>query len=296
MTESIEIRHLRYFLAVAQTENFTRAAERLRISQPSISQQIGQLERILGVALFRRVGKRVFLTEAGIAFRGRAEVVLRKLEDACASVEDIGAVVNGRIDIGVIPALHVTWVPPMLAALAKTHPGLAVGVHEMSSSQAETEIEAGRLDLGFGLIRHDSPHIHYQKLHGEPFSVVVADDSELAQQKTIPLARIDGLRMVMLSHDFDMRQIADTVTNAAGVYPRVIYEVDSIDSMLACVRRTGMPTLLPRLVLRGRPDQGLRAIPIRERTAAMHFGILWPASHEPNPATVAVANALKQSI
>ena len=73
----IEIRHLRYFLAVAETENFTRAAERLRISQPSISQQITQLEAALRTPLFKRVGKRVFLTQAGAAFRKGAEVVLR---------------------------------------------------------------------------------------------------------------------------------------------------------------------------------------------------------------------------
>src|SRR3954465_14591266 len=86
MNDSIELRHLRYFLAVAETENFTRAAERLKISQPSISKQITQLEQALRTPLFRRVGKRVFLTEAGQAFRKGAEVVLRKLEDACNSV------------------------------------------------------------------------------------------------------------------------------------------------------------------------------------------------------------------
>lgn len=73
-------RHLRHFLAVAQTENFTRAAERLQISQPSISQQITQLKGLLGTPLFRRVGKRVFLTEAGMALRARAEIVLRNPE------------------------------------------------------------------------------------------------------------------------------------------------------------------------------------------------------------------------
>ena len=107
----VEIRHLRYFLAVAETENFTRAAERLNISQPSVSQQITQLEQTLRTPLFRRVGKRVFLTEAGTAFRKGAEVVLRKLDDACNSVGDIAGLVGGRVNLGVIPALHFGWLP-----------------------------------------------------------------------------------------------------------------------------------------------------------------------------------------
>ena len=159
MSESIEIRHLRYFLAVAQTENFTRAAERLRISQPSISQQITQLERALRTPLFRRVGKRVFLTEAGAAFRKSAEVVLRKLDDACNSVSDIAGLLSGRVDVGVIPALHFAWIPPLLGQMARKHPGVTVGVQELASSGVETEIEAGRLDIGFGLITRNSPSI-----------------------------------------------------------------------------------------------------------------------------------------
>ena len=102
MSKSIEIRHLRYFLAVSQTENFTRAAERLRISQPSISEQITPLELALRTPLFRRVGKRVFLTEAGAEFRKSAEVVLRKLDDACTSVSEIAGLLRGHVDVGVI--------------------------------------------------------------------------------------------------------------------------------------------------------------------------------------------------
>src|SRR4051812_22295138 len=119
MTKAVEIRHLRYFLAVAQTENFTRAAERLRISQPSISEQITQLEQALRTPLFRRVGKRVFLTEAGTAFQKSVEVVLRKLDDACASVGDIAQLFKGHVDVGVIPALHLAWVPLVLGGITQ---------------------------------------------------------------------------------------------------------------------------------------------------------------------------------
>ncbi|HVN98463.1 MAG TPA: LysR substrate-binding domain-containing protein [Steroidobacteraceae bacterium] len=296
MTEAVEIRHLRYFLAVAQTENFTRAAERLQISQPSISQQITQLERLLGTPLFRRVGKRVFLTEAGVAFRTRAEMVLRRLEEACSSVHEVGTLLSGRIDIGVIPALHVPWVPPVIESLARDFPGLTVGVHEAASSAVESEIEAGRLDLGFGLMTRASPNIRYERLASEPFSLIVPAQGKFGKSAGVALRDIQGERLVLLPQSFDMRGAADAVLMQAGVHPRIAFEIDSIDSTLAAVERTGMPTLLPALVLRGRATTQLRAIPIRDRTRRMEFGLLWPAAAVPDPAALEVAKALKGMI
>ena len=296
MSDSIEIRHLRYFLAVAETENFTRAAERLQISQPSISQQITQLERALRTPLFRRVGKRVFLTEAGTAFRKSAEIVLRKLDDACNSVSDIAGLLSGRVDVGVIPALHFAWIPQLLGEIAKKHPGLTVGVQELASSGVETEIEAGRLDLGFGLMTRKSPNIRYEKLVSQPFSLIVAGPSKFADRKTIELSELEGERLVLLPDSFDMRRAADLVLSQARVHPRVAFEIDSIDAVLSSVVHAGVPTVLPAIVLRGRAMPGLRAIPFAGKTRQMEFGILWPGSNHSDPAILAVAAALKASI
>lgn len=296
MVKSIEIRHLRYFLAVAQTENFTRAAERLRISQPSVSEQITQLERILRTALFRRVGKRVFLTEAGMAFRKSAEVVLRKLDDACASVSDIAELLRGHIDIGVIPALHMAWIPAVLGAMARKYPGVTIGVQELASSFVETEIEAGRLDLGFGLMTRNSPNIRYERLVSQPFSLIVpADVPKFAGAKAISLNQIEGERLVLLPDSFDMRRAADAVLLHARVHPRIAFEIDSIDSVLSTVVQVGIPTLLPELVLRGRNLSALRAIPLAGKTRRMEFGILWPAASTPDAAASEIAAALKRT-
>lgn len=292
----IEIRHLRYFLAVAETENFTRAAERLRISQPSVSQQITQLEAALRTPLFKRVGKRVFLTQAGATFRKGAEVVLRKLDDACNAVGNIAGLTAGRVDVGVIPALHFAWVPPVLGHMAHTHPGVTIGVQELASSGVETEIEAGRLDLGFGLVTHNSPNIRYERIVSQPFSLIVPSTSVHAKRKSIELKELEGERLVLLPDSFDMRRAADAVLMHAKVHPRVAFEIDSIDAVLSSVVQAGMPTLLPAIVLRGRDMQDLRAIPLASKTREMEFGILWPASNHADPATLAVANALKASI
>jgi LysR family transcriptional regulator, cyn operon transcriptional activator len=294
-TKSIEIRHLRYFLAVSQTENFTRAAERLRISQPSVSEQITQLEKALRTPLFRRVGKRVFLTEAGAAFRKEAEVVLRKLDDACNSVSDVAQLVRGHVDIGVIPALHLAWIPGVLGSMSQKYPGVTVGVQELASSHVETEIEAGRANLGFGLMTHQSPNIRYERLVSQPFSLIVpGSDKKFAGCKTLSLSQIEGERLVLLPESFDMRRAADAVLLHARVHPRIAFEIDSIDSVLSTVVQAGIPTLLPQIVLRGRNIPALRAIPLAGKTRKMEFGILWPATSSPDPAALEIAAACKQ--
>lgn len=296
MSESIGIRHLRYFLAVAQTENFTRAAERLHISQPCVSQQITQLEKALRAPLFRRVGKRVFLTEAGATFRKGAEVVIRKLEDACNAVHDIAGLVSGRVDVGVIPALHVGWMPAVLEGIARDYPGVSIGVHELASSEVESELEAGRLDIGFGLMTRNSPNLRYERLVSEPFSLIVANESEFAKRKSIDLKALEGMRLALLPESFDMRRAADEVLRHAKVHPKVVFEIDNIDALLSSVVRAKIPTLLPAIVLRGREFSSLRAIPLSGKTRQMEFGLLWPSGSATSPAALAVAAALKAAL
>lgn len=296
MSESIDIRHLRYFLTVAETGNFTRAAERLRISQPSVSQQIAQLERTLRTPLFRRIGKRVQLTEAGAAFRKGAETVLRRLEDARESVHAVAGLLAGHVDVGVIPALHVAWVPPALERMSLDYPGVSVAVQERASSLVETELEAGRLDLGLGLMTRSSPNIRYERLVSEPFSLLVSDAHQFARRRAIDPRELEGVRLVLPPSSFDLRRAGDEVLRRSKVHPRVAFEIDSIDSVLATVVRAGMPTLLPAIVLRGREALGLRAIPLIGNTRRLEFGLLWPSAGAVSPAARAVAASLKAAI
>jgi len=296
MRRPIEIRHLQYFLAVAETENFTRAAQRLRVTQPSVSQQVAQLERVLGTPLLLRIGKRVQLTEAGAAFRKGAEVVLRRLEDACRTVLDVSELVTGHVDLGVIPPLHVPWVPAVLTSLARSNPGVTVTVQERYSSSIEIELEHGRLDLGFGLATRVSPGIRYERLVSEPLALVVGPRHGLAARPSVGPDDLRGERLVFLPNSFDIRRFADEYLRRVRVRPKVVFEIDNIDSVLACVRRVGTPTLLPPIVLRGREGLGLRAIPLSGTGLRIDFGILWPRASQPSPAALLVADALKASL
>jgi LysR family cyn operon transcriptional activator len=294
MDSAIELRHLRYFASVAETENFTRAAERLGVSQPSVSQQIKDLEELLGTPLFARLGKRVRLTEAGEAFARHASVVLKKLDQARDAVEQIRELERAHLEIGVIPAVHLAWVPPVLGMLAKEHPGLSVTVHEQPSKWIETEVESGRYELGLGLLTHNSPNLDYERLLTQDFSLIVPASHPLAPNKRLPLAKLAAVQLVVLPPSYPMRQEVEDLLQTARLRPRIAHEVETIDAALATVQSTGAAALLPAIVLSGRPPQGLIAIPLSGSARPMEFGLHRPKGTDPTPAATAFITALRQ--
>ncbi|HEY8835533.1 MAG TPA: LysR family transcriptional regulator, partial [Chthoniobacterales bacterium] len=148
MNEPMEIRHLRYFLAVAEAGSFSRAADRLGISQPSVSQQMRDLEAGLRVSLFQRRGKRILLTPAGQIFQEHARAILRHLENFLQELTSEPGQLRGALHVGVVPILNVALMPPLLGLFAANHPGISLTVEEISSTEIETAIEEGRMDVG----------------------------------------------------------------------------------------------------------------------------------------------------
>jgi LysR family cyn operon transcriptional activator len=296
MSSSIEIRHLRYFLTVALTENFTRAAERLHVSQPNVSQQMKDLETLLGTPLFRRVGNRIGLTDAGVEFRKRAEIVVLKLDEACASVVRVGELMTGHVEVGVIPALHVAWIPPVLEVLARDFPGVRVAVHQRPSRDIETEIEAGRYDLGLGIVSHMSPHVRYERLLTQKLSLVVRADHEFASRKTVATKELERFPLVMLPDNFDMRHMVEDTFRSVKVRPRVAFEIATIDSTLMTVEHARLQTVLPPIVLKGRESLGLRAIELTGGIKPIAFGLLTPRENQPSPAARKFAELVKETV
>lgn len=290
----VELRHLRYFLAVADTQNFTRAAERLGVSQPSVSQQIKDLEAALGVALFRRLGKRLQLTEAGAGFRANAAVVVRKLEEACGAVGAAARGQSGHVEVGVVPAVHMAWLPGALARMAVEHPEVTVAVHELAARTVETEVEAGRMDLGFGLLTYGSPNLAYEPLLGQRLALVVRGGHPLATRRSISVRELQGAPLVLLPGSFDMRHAIDELFARARVRPRVLFEISTVCATLATVVRSGIPTVLTPIVLVGREWLDLKAVPLEESAPGIDYGMIRARDSEPSPAAMALARIVQE--
>ena len=140
----VEIRHLRYFLAVAGAGSFSRAADRLGISQPSVSQQMRELEENLRVSLFQRRGKRILLTAAGLIFQEHARAILRQVENFLDELSRDSVQLRGDLHLGTVPWLDLALVPQLLGLFAAKHPNVNLTVTEISSDDIQTALEEGR--------------------------------------------------------------------------------------------------------------------------------------------------------
>ncbi|MGC4115642.1 MAG: LysR substrate-binding domain-containing protein [Myxococcales bacterium] len=294
MDPRIELRHLRYFLAVADAESFTRAAERLGVSQSSVSQQVMDLEGMLGTPLFRRLGRRLQLTEAGLTLRASAGSAVRRVEEACTLATHATDAQAGHLEVGVVPGAIVAWVPAALEQMSVRHPAVTVAVHERAASAIDTEVEAGRFDLGCGVLTRASPNLRYESLVQEPVVLIVPSGHALAKRSSINVKELEHVPLVLLPHSFDMRRIVDDLFRRAHVKPRVAYEISSIPSTLATVLRTGAATILTSLVLTGSEASKLRGIPLREPAMRIDFGIVSARAGEPSPTAKAFAAVLRE--
>ena len=145
----MELRHLRYFVAVAEELHFRRAAERLHMSQPPLSQQIRALEEEVGATLLLRNQRRVELTAAGAAFLVRAREILAAVEDAAREARRVQRGEVGRLAVGFVGSAMYSFVPELLRAFREQCPDIALRLHELGTTEQLRQLEDGRLDVGF---------------------------------------------------------------------------------------------------------------------------------------------------
>jgi LysR family cyn operon transcriptional activator len=270
----VELRQLRYFLAVADAVHFRRAAESLHVSQPTLSQQIRQLERELGTPLFDRIGRRVRLTVAGETFLRHARRVLHELEQAQVALLELDGLERGTLHVGAVQTLNTYLIPPIIARFAMAHPGVFLSVEELAASQIEQGLLRGRLDLGLSFAPPATDEIGSEPLFEEELVLIVSSRHRLAGRRRLRLKELEAEPLVLLPGAYYPRQLFDEKAREAGARPRVAVEINSIEGILATVRGSGGATVLPALALTKR-DPGLRAVQLTEPTPRRRVGLLW---------------------
>jgi LysR family transcriptional regulator, cyn operon transcriptional activator len=270
----MELRQLRYFMAVADTIHFRRAAEALHVSQPTLSQQIQQLEKELGTPLFDRIGKRVRLTVAGETFLHHAQRVMHELDEAQVALLELNGLERGKLYVGAVQTLNTYLIPPIIARFATAHPAVFLSVEELAASQIEQGLLCGRLNLGISFVSPAADDIGSEPLLEEELVLIVSSRHRLAKRTLLKMKELDGEPLVLLPTAFYPRQLFDEKAREAGARPRVAVEMNSIEGILAAIRTSGGATVLPTLALT-KKNTGLRAIPLIEPTPRRTVGLLW---------------------
>src|SRR5262245_42474277 len=187
----MELHQLRYFVTVVREGTFTKAADRLYITQPSLSEQIRKLETELGGQLFQRLGRRLALTSAGEAFLPHAEQALVEVDQARARVEEVQGLRLGRLSIGVLPSVAARLLPPFVAEFRRRHPGVEVVLREgNASADLEQLVHDGALDLAVVRLPARRADLADHVMIREPLVLVAAPGHRLADARSVALAEL----------------------------------------------------------------------------------------------------------
>ena len=289
-----DIRHLRYFLAVAEAGSFSRAANRVGISQPSISQQMRDLEAGLRVTLFQRRGKRISLTPAGAIFEGHARTILRQL-DAC--LEDLSREpkqLHSDLHVGIVPFLDVALMPKLLGIFTSTHPRITLRVQEFSSPDIETALEEGRVNVGLGFLTRHSPNLHYDPLWRDEISLIVAASHPWANRTFVNFHEIHQQRLLQVPDIFVIRRMTDDICRLHLVRPRTVAEISSFQALLLSLATANAAALLPKSAVHGMPE--LRALHLRGKNLTVDIGLLRLSDSDKNSAVAAFTKLAKTAV
>jgi DNA-binding transcriptional LysR family regulator len=286
----VELRHLRYFRAVAEELHFGRAADRLHIAQPPLSQQIRQLERELGVTLLTRTTRSVELTPAGQAYLARAVAILDAVDDAGAQARRIADGIEGRLAIGCVGSATYSLLPRLVRALGETLPGVEVSVRgEMLAPAQLAALAAGEIDLA--LLR---PPVQQD---GVVTEVVRRDRLLVALPADHPLIGGDDLRVEDLrdedfvAHAGHGRSVMSSVVTAvcaeAGFIPRVRHEVMETSTLVTLVA-AGLGVAIVPAPTAALDIAGVRYLPLMPAT----LGVDLVAAHAAVSDSPLIANVL----
>src|SRR5215470_1739402 len=262
---AMELRHLRYLVAVADELNFTRAAQRLGITQPSLSSQIKQLETEMGTSLLRRETRGVELTDAGKLLFEEARVILAEVERVKMGVERRARGETGRINVGSAGATYFhPLIPTIIREFKKKYPDVVLTPEESNTSLLLARVRAGPIDLAF--VRppfSDTDGLRFEPLVNEPILMVLPAEHALSRLKSAPLSALAQERIILFTRTINppvYDAILATIAQA-GFSPHLAQEAPQVASAIPMVAAGFGVTLVPKSMSRLRPD-GVVFIPI----------------------------------
>ncbi|HXI70509.1 MAG TPA: LysR substrate-binding domain-containing protein [Verrucomicrobiae bacterium] len=274
----MELRHLRYFVAVAEEQNVTRAAVQLHVSQPPLSRQIRNLEDELAIALFDRDANTVRLTEAGRVFLAEARIILRRAEDAVAMARAVAGGKRGEIHVGYAPSLTVELLPRALKCFRESNPGVRVLLHDLSTQGMLRGLTQGKLQVAMmvqvppkvltGLI--------FEELLRLPVCVAMHPAHPLARARNVGLEQVAKERLVT----FTLADYPEHHAWIAGLFaplnrpPQIVEEHDSITSLIAAVE-SGRGIAVIAQPLDGLGSPRLKVRPLRPAPPPLGVGIAY---------------------
>lgn len=294
----MELRHLRYFVAVAEEENVSRAALRLHVSQPGISRQIRDLEEEIGFQLFERSAKSVRLTAAGTVFLAEARAVLQRANDAVDKARAAARGGSGEIHVGYSPSLTVRILPQALRRFQEQFPNVRVILHDLTTEEMLAQLGEEKLQVALTVrpLAKMLRGFHFEELARYAMRVAVAPKHALAKSKTLTLEQIAREPLIAYSRkDYpDYHTMLDKLFAPTGRKPRIVGEHDGVTSLIAAVESGHGFALVPEC-LACMVGERLKLIPFTHSLPPIPVGAIWWSETESGMAKHFIAAAKEGS-
>lgn len=289
-----DLAQLRYFLTVAETLNFRRAAENLNVAQPAISRAVQQLESRLGFALLHRTTRRVTLTTAGAALAKQAGDAVQQLEQAVRNARQIATGKAGEIIVGYSAQATNGVMPGLVVRFRTAFPDAQVGLYSLASDEQVGALLSGRIDIGFILTDACKAPLEHMTIARERFVVLLSKYHPLAKRTSISIADLSSVPFVMGTPRrwATFRSLIDNVCLKAGFLPLVKEETDDVPVLFQLLSLQRGVTLYGASIVPSLPPD-LKAIPIKDAFASFNLGLAW--RKEPPPLVQAFIEVARAS-
>lgn len=271
----MDFRQLRYFVAVYEEGHVGRAAERLSLSQPALSQQIRLLEHSLDVSLFERSSKRLLPTLAAHTLYNHAVPLLEGMQRAREALRNFKGQSQRTLAIGVLQTVHSSLVPQMLERVRKAQPHLVVQIYELSGMEIERRLLNGSLDIGISYLPPRQPGLHGLLLYEDELKLVVPANHPLREFKKVSMSQAGELPMLLLGEEFQVRQIWQAQLSNLGRRPHVQAELNNMAGILDSLAHTRLATVLPGRAQDIQDNDDLLWKPISEPRVPLQVGLVY---------------------
>ncbi len=272
----MELRQLRYFVAVAEAGNFSRAAQRLHVSQPPLSTQVKNLEHALGVRLLERSNRGVTLTAAGAAFLPEARALLERLEHAKRQALRAHRGQIGTLAVGFVSIADYGILPPALKSFRASYPAVQVELHELTTDAQIPLLRAARLDLGLALAPVDEPDLHFERVLCEELVLAApAAHPALRRAGAVDLRALARESFIVPPRDIapGLYDLTISYCRALGFAPRITQQARQMQTVIGLVS-SGMGCALVPASVRNLRRTGVQYRPLRRKSSPIELGIL----------------------
>lgn len=281
----MDMRRLHYFVVVAEESSFSRAAKRLHMAQPPLSNQIKQLEQELGVRLLERSNRGVWLTEAGGLLLEEARHIFLQLDQTVRAVQRVGHGQVGRLTLGFVPSSSNEALPPILRAFRERFPSVELFLREMRPDRVVQRLHERQIDAGFLYLPLEDPSLEIECVTREPLVVALPEAHPLASEDRVELQDLAREPFVLPASYQRMPGLYGQVTEAcrqAGFTPNAVQKDVWLMQTIVGLVAGGMGVALVPASLRNLHRKGVVYKPVRGLSPTVALGVIWRAE-DPSP-------------